>query len=252
MTELPMARTTTARGGDGRGLPAALPTGRAGRLLALGLLVLLLAVAWEAVAMPVIELYRARTERLEDGRDRLARMEALAARLPALRREAAGGQAQNGPAALIDGATDAIASAALQGQVQQMASSLGATLSSSETVSGKAGGDAGPERGGKPRADGFRRIGVRISVTAPFAVMVKLLGRIAQSSPVLLVDDLQLHGSRIQLGSNPPLEASMTVLAFRRADAHRTGSPGTDPEAAAGGGADAPIGGGNGDDGSGP
>jgi general secretion pathway protein M len=203
----------------GRAGRLTLPTGRAGRLLALGLLLLVLVLLWEVIGSPLCDWYRSRSEALS-GREALAeRMEILAARLPALRRDSEAGGIRPGAGALIDGSSDAIAGAALQGQVQQMASALGASLSSSETLPGSpAGGSGGP--GGD-----YRRVGVRISVTAPFAVMVRLIAGIEQATPAMLVDDLQLHGSRLQLEGNTPLEATLTVLAFRHGEPDPAGRP---------------------------
>ena len=187
-----------------------LPTGRSGRLLAAGLLLLVLLLGWELVGSPLRDWFDGRADALA-GRQALAvRMQALAARLPALRRAVQAGAVRAGPGVLIEGGSDAIAGAALQGQVQQMASTLGASLSSSETMAGAAAGTPG---------SGYRRVSVRISVTAPFEVMVRLVAAIERASPVMLIDDFELHGSRIQLTQNAPLEASLTVLSFRRGEA---------------------------------
>ncbi len=201
-----------------------LPTGRPGRLLAAGLLLLLLVLGWELVGSPLRDWFDGRADALA-GRQALAvRMQALAARLPALRRAAEAGAGRPGPAVLIEGSSDAIAGAALQGQVQQMAATLGANLSSSETLAGAAAGAPG---------SGYRRVSVRISVTAPFEVMVRLVAAIERATPIMLIDDFELHGSRIQLAQNAPLEASLTVLSFRRGEAGPASRPdAAEPEAA--------------------
>ncbi len=200
-----------------------LPTGRPGRFLALGVASLLLLALWEAVGSPLAGLYRDRARALAERRAVAVHMATVAAQLPALRRAAAAaGGARTGPVALIQGGSDAIAAAALQEQVQQMATGLGAALSSSESLP--------PTQETGQGAGGYRRVGVRIAVTAPYDVMVRLLAAIEQASPSMLVDDLQLHGSRIQLQQNAPIEGSLTVLAFRRG----TGA-GPEPDAAADG-----------------
>ncbi len=183
----------------------ALPTGRPGRLLALGIALLLLLALWEAIGAPLLGLYRDRARALGERRAIAVHMAGLAAQLPALRRAAAAGSVRSGPVALIAGSSDAIAGAALQERVQRMATGLGATLSSSESL---------PPAPASAQA-GYRRVGVRITVTAPYDVMVRLLAAIEQASPSMLIDDLQLHGSRIQLLENAPIEGSLTVLAFR-------------------------------------
>lgn len=202
-----------------------LPVGRPGRLLAAALLLLVVVLGWELVGSPLRDWFDNRADALA-GRQALAvRMQALAARLPALRRAAEAGAGRSGPGVLIEGSSDAIAGAALQGQVQQMASTLGASLSSSETLAGAAAGAPG---------SGYRRVSVRISVTAPFEVMVRLVAAIERASPVMLIDDFELHGSRIQLTQNAPLEASLTVLSFRRGEAGPAGRPdAAEPDGAA-------------------
>ncbi len=115
-----------------------LPDGRRGRLLAAGLLVAALGVGWVAVAAPLLDWYDARAERLADRQALLLRMTRLAAELPALRR-AAGSAGRDGPApdAVLAGNSDAIAGAALQGMVQDMASAAGSTLAITETLPGQ-------------------------------------------------------------------------------------------------------------------
>lgn len=194
--------------------PIALPTGRAGRALAVGITVLLLLLLWEVLGSPLVGMFQDRATSLEGRRAVADRMQALASQLPALRRVAEVDANRSGPVALIAGGSDAIAGAALQEKVQQMASSLGATLSSSESLPAS-------------QAGAYRRVGVRISISASFEVMVRLIAAIEQGSPSMLIDDLQLHGSRIQLLATAPLEGAMTVLAFRQGDA-----PGSAPAAA--------------------
>ena len=196
------------------GRPLALPTGRSGRLLALGLTALALLLVWLAIGSPLLDWYRERSLALAGREAVAAHMKLLSGRLPALRAAAQAASVRSGPAALIDGASDAIAGAALQEQVQQMASSLGATLSSSETLAATP-ASAGP----------YRRVGVRIAVTAPFEVMVRMIAAIEQASPAMLIDDLQLHGPRIQITANSPIEGALTVIAFRHAGAGEAGGP---------------------------
>ncbi|WP_419730941.1 type II secretion system protein GspM [Lichenicola sp.] len=207
-----MSVSTRSPGNRSAGRPAgfagSLPQGRAGQASALGIAAIVLLLLWEAVGSPLIGLYQDRDEAIKGQRQMAARMDMLAAELPALRQAAAGSAARSGPVALIEGSSDAVAAAALQEKVQQMASSLGASLSSTESLPAS-------------QAGAYRRVGVRISVSAPFEVMVRLIAAIEQASPSMLIDDLQLHGSRIMVQAASPLEGAMTVMAFRagKADA---------------------------------
>lgn len=190
---------------------AALPSGRTGRVLALGLTLAVAALAWEAAGHPLVEWYGERAERIEE-RDTLARrMAALAATLPELRRDAA---RRGAPAPeLLEGTTDAVAAATLQERVGDMAVRSGVTPSSLEVL---------PARQNGP----YREIGVRVALTAPWPVLVRLLQAVADASPRLLVDDLQLRAPPVAGGvAEPPLDASLAVLAFRAGPAPAGAAP---------------------------
>jgi len=176
-----------------------------GRMLALGILIVLLLLVWEAGARPLIDWYGARADALAGERARFLRMEALVASLPALRKAVAAGEG-SAPTALLDGASDAVAGASLQESVQRMAASLGANLASTEALPARQEGS-------------YRRIGVRIALNARYDILVRLVAAIEQAAPSMLIDDLQMHGSRILLSTAQPLEASMTVIAYRKGTA---------------------------------
>ena len=186
-----------------------LPTGRNGRILAVLIALLLLALFWTAVAAPLIGWHDQRQEVLEQRQLLARRMAILVQRLPALRAQAAAmaasGQASAG--ALIEGNSDAVASASIQEKVAAMASGLGLSLSSTETLAAT-------------REGAYRRVGVRVSLDAAFPVVVHLLQSIEAAQPSLLVNDLQIHGTRL-LGQSDsaPLNVAFTVIGFRRFDA---------------------------------
>jgi general secretion pathway protein M len=197
-----------------------LPTGRNGRILAVLITLLALALVWRAVAAPLIGWHDDRQDALEQRQALADHMANLARQLPMLRAQAqalaASGQASAG--ALIEGNSDAVASAAIQEKVAAMASGLGLSLSSTETLAAT-------------REGAYRRIGVRVSLDATFPVVVHLLQAIETAQPSLLVNDLQIHGTRL-LGQSEsaPLNVAFTVLGFRRFDASAT-EPVTPPAA---------------------
>ena len=87
--------------------------------------------------------------------------------------------------------------------VLDLAVQAGATPSSTETLAAESVG-------------AYRRVGVRIALTAPWPVLVRLLQAAAEATPGLLVDDLQIRGSRLLVRpADVPLDALMTVSAFR-------------------------------------
>lgn len=209
-------------------LAGRLPTGRAGQALAVAGLAVALLLVWEAVASPLLDWYGERADAVARDRALAAHMGARAATLPLLRGEAVHLR-HAGPtaSALLAGRSDAVAAAALQGLVQDMATGAGTALSSTEAL---------PAR----RIGAYRRIALRISFNATLPVFVQLLQTLDGSTPRMLVDDLQLHASPIVLAQNrgaaPPLDATMTVIGFRAGDADGGGADGDD---AAGASADA-------------
>jgi general secretion pathway protein M len=186
-----------------------LPTGRRGRLLALGITLVLLGALWFGVAAPLLGWYADRAVELENRRAVARRMAALAETLPELRLQAqsvaaAAAPGRTGVEDTLEGTSDAIAGAVLQQRLQEMAARAGAPLSSAEALPGEPAG-------------AYRRIGVRVSLSTHWPALVRLLQAVAQAgSPRMLVDDLQLRSSPILLRAGPrPMEASFTVIAFR-------------------------------------
>jgi general secretion pathway protein M len=181
----------------------ALPTGRAGRLLAVGLLGAVLLSGWFAAAAPLLAWHAERAEALIVQHMQAQRMEALAQALPELQEMAASHITGSGPPSLLEGATDAIAGAALQGLLQEMAAQAGATLTSIET---------------RPpaTAGSYRRIGLRLSLAAPWPVLMRLLQAVTQARPHMVIDELELHNSQM-LGDRGEvlLSAAFVAYAFR-------------------------------------
>ena len=169
----------------------ALPTGRSGQLLALGLPIFTLAALWLGVAMPLIEWHDDRDTALIRRFALADRMEALIATLPQLREQAAAvGTTSGSGQALLDGDNDAVASASLQERLQEMFLQAGVQLNSVETVPGE---DSGT----------FRRIRLRMSFNASWPVLIGLLKDMHVATPLLLVDELQIQPAlhRISTGA---------------------------------------------------
>jgi hypothetical protein len=183
-------------------MTATLPTGRAGRMLA----------AWIGGVAPLLHWHAGLVAALGQRRLLAERMAAYADALPALRQAAAVPVAGDVAPALLEGATDAIAGAALQGLVREMTGRVGATLLSVETLPATVGGT-------------HRRIGLRLSLAAPWPVLAHLLDAVDQARPSMLVDDLELHQTQLRVGeAEALLNAAFTVYAFRR-DADARGAP---------------------------
>jgi general secretion pathway protein M len=182
---------------------ATLPTGRAGSVLALGLLGSALLISWFAGAAPLLRWHEEQATALAQRRLLSQRMEAFVTVLPALQRAASAPVLEGVDATLLQGGTDAIAGAALQALVRDMAGRIGATLVSVETLPTVANGP-------------YRRIGLRLTLNAQWPMVVQLLQVIDKARPRLVIDDLELHQTHLQLSEQEVLlSAAFTLYGFR-------------------------------------
>jgi general secretion pathway protein M len=196
-----------------------LPTGRRGHLLAIGLLLLVLGSLYFLAAAPLVDLYQRRAATIEDGRMLLPRLQAVAGGLPILRtRVAELRAAARTRKVTLDGASDAIASANLQSRIEGFATSVGATIGSTESLP--------PDT-----RDGYRRIGLRFALNGPYETLVRLLAKLEQATPPLVVDNLQVHGVLRRPGlpqtgaGDVGLDAGLDVYGFRIDDKAAAASP---------------------------
>jgi general secretion pathway protein M len=178
--------------------------GRRGQALALAATLMVCPAIWAGVVQPLWSWYDTRAETLREQQALAERMEGLAASLPSLRGQVDAGAGDHAEAgAILPGASDSLASATLQERVQAMATAAGATLASVETLPADSAG-------------AWRRIGLRVTLTASWTVLVRLLEALDQARPRMLVDDLHVHSTL--LVAHPavlPLQTSLTVYAFR-------------------------------------
>lgn len=179
-----------------------LPEGREGRLLAAGILVFALVIVWFAAVSPLLGLYAARQATLEQRIAIEGRMAAIAADLPATQQAAQAAQEQSAPTQMIlSGGSDPIAGAALESLIDQMAHDAGANLVSTEAL-------AGVQMGA------FRRVGLHVTVRAPWFNLMNLLAAIERSQTRMTVGDLQLQAG--PLGGGETLQdLSFSVMAIR-------------------------------------
>jgi general secretion pathway protein M len=196
-----------------------MPTGRRGRLLALGLVLITLGGLYLMAVAPLLDFYAERQARLEDGRMLLPRLQRTTAELPALRaRVALLRAAARTRKVTLAGASDAIASANLQSRIDSLAGSVGAVIGSTESLPATT-------------SDGYRRIGLRVELSGPYETLVRLLAKLEQATPPLIIDNLQIHGVLRRPGlpaeaeADPGLDAGFDVYGFRNADSPGAGAP---------------------------
>jgi len=204
-----------------------LPEGRRGQALAVALVVVLATLVWLGIGSPLITWYEARSTELSTRQSLLDHMAERARALPALRRLAAATRTEAAaPDALLTGDSDAIAAATLQGMIEDMATTAGATLASEEVLPAVQQG-------------AFRQISLRIALSGRWPVLIGLLRAIDASDLRLLVDDLEFHaladgdpnggqsgggtGGGGGIGGHAAMDMSFVVTALRSAAAD--GSP---------------------------
>lgn len=177
-----------------------LPEGRRGQFLAVALLGLVLLVLWIAVIAPLTGFFQQRSARIDLNRETIARMTYLQDILPHLRRTAS--RLPDTAPGLIDGASDAIASATLQDHLARLAATAGTEIGSSETLT--------------PTTEkGARRIGLHITLLAPYHAIVAFIGAVERASPSMIIDGLHLHAPEDDNASGA-LSCDMSIFAFRR------------------------------------
>lgn len=178
-----------------------LPTGRRGQVLAVALVMLTVCLIWIVLIDPIRALYADRDRRLAQRAALAERMAALADAVPELRQRA--DAAETSPSSLIDAPSDAAAAAQLQEAVQQLAAAAGASLSSAETLPAES-------------IERHRRIGLRVSSSGPYPVLVDLIARVAQAQPTMLIDGLDIRAAPIVWrGQVAALSTEFTIYGFR-------------------------------------
>jgi hypothetical protein len=110
-----------------------------------------------------------------------SRYEALSRQLSSLRVSDKQWRDRSGGELLLNGSSDAIASAALQTVIKTLVEDAGAKLSSSEVLETTADG-------------GFRRVGIRVVFSGDLKLVTEVLRGVETSRPVLSVGDFSLHG----------------------------------------------------------
>jgi general secretion pathway protein M len=181
-----------------------LPSGRHGRLAALGLTLAVPTALWLGVVSPLMQWHKDRAETLVQREVLAQRMQILIAALPDLRRQsitiAANGA---GGSVLLEGESDAVASAFLQERLQAMFVQAGVQLDSVETLPGE---DAGA----------YRRIRLHVAFNATWPGLMALLKDMQLATPTLLVDELTIQPALHRISTAPgTFDVSCGIFAFR-------------------------------------
>jgi type II secretory pathway component PulM len=183
-------------------------TGRRGQALAAAIGCLALILIWVGLINPLWSWFDNRSMLLEQHQALLYRLREISATLPALRAAAARNPNQALPTEtlMLPGTNDAVAAADLQERIQKMATAAGVNLTAVETL------PASP-------AGSWHKVSLRISMNAPWPVLMDLVRSIEQSPVRILIDDVHFHSATvINRPTVLPIQASMVVYAFRSAE----------------------------------
>jgi general secretion pathway protein M len=183
----------------------ALPEGRPGKIAAIAILILVILTVYFAIFSPVLAYYENMAETLEQRRELLRRYESAVNELPRLRAQQK--QRRTGASAaqfLLTGASDAIATAALQANLKDIVESNGAEIASSAMLP-------------SDTAGALRRTGVRVAFSGDLQLVTAVLLEIEAAHPVLSVENLELHRATGNGNDdeNPHLAVSLDVFGFR-------------------------------------
>ena len=185
--------------------------GPPGRALAAFIALLALVLIWFTTIAPIHAWFQQREILLDQRQAQLRQMRDIAGTRPYLRQIAANDHNRHltETAGLLHGETDSLAAAELQERLQSMAASVGASLTTVETIPPAIFGD-------------FHKVPLRISLNAPWPVLIDLLRSIGDS--LIQVDEIQLQSAgMITRSLDLSIQASMLVYGFTPARA----GPGT-------------------------
>jgi Type II secretion system (T2SS), protein M subtype b len=157
-----------------------LPTGRSGRALALAIAALGVVVFYFLAVSPVLDFYNTQEELVRQRMATAERYKTLARQLPDLRIADKKWRDQFGGELLLDGQSDADASAAIQGAMKQAVEDAGAKLTSAEILPEKTDGN-------------FRRVGVRVAFSGDLKLVTTVMRSLETAHPVLFAGDFDLH-----------------------------------------------------------
>lgn len=173
------------------------------RATALALLFGLILLAYAVVVAPLVAGYRQSEGAVAEARELLAGYRSVAARRDQLEAQlAALADRQDDSGLYLAGATDALAAAALQDDVKGAIEAGGGNLRSIQILPAE-------------DEEGFRRVGVRVQLTATVNDLLRILHGIEAGRPFLFVDALEINNRRARRRNRDEAETMDPVLLVR-------------------------------------
>jgi general secretion pathway protein M len=177
-----------------------------GRLAAVLLLIGVIEAAYVLVVEPILTGYRETDQAIEEVNDQLSHFQRLAAMRPVLTNQLDELAAQEAGTYYLNGGTDALAAAGLQDRVSALVDGTGGSLRSIQPMAGV-------------DEQGFRRITLRVQMTATIEALFETIYALETGMPVLFVENLDIQ-SRFarrrsnQAGAQRPPDAPLLVVGF--------------------------------------
>ena len=178
-----------------------------GRLAAVLLLIAVIEAAYVFVAEPILIGYRETDQAIEEVDDQLSHFQRLAAMRPVLANQLDQLAAeQEAGTYYLNGGTDALAAAGLQDRVSALVDGTGGSLRSIQPMAGV-------------DEQGFRRITLRIQMTATIEALFETIYTLETGTPVLFVENLDIRSRftrrRInQAGAQEAPDAPLLTVGF--------------------------------------
>jgi general secretion pathway protein M len=153
---------------------------RTSRLAAVLLLMVTIAAAYSFILEPVIVGYGEADRQIEEVREQLSHYQRLAAARPALEKQMQQAAEQTSHGYYLSGGTDALAAAGLQDQVNALVQEKGGSLRSIQPMPGT-------------DEQGFRRITLRVQMSATIDALFETLYALEAGTPILFVENLDIQ-----------------------------------------------------------
>jgi general secretion pathway protein M len=158
-----------------------------GRVAAVLLLLLVVGATYILILEPIVLGYRQIDRQIEETREQLVHYQRLAAMRPALEHQMKRSTAGATTASYyLSGSTDAVTAADLQERVNALVQERGGSLRSIQPMTGT-------------NEQGFRRITLRLQMTATNEVLFEILYALETGIPILFIDNLDIRSRVIRL-----------------------------------------------------
>jgi general secretion pathway protein M len=199
-------------------------TPRQSRLLAIGLLVLALAIALSVIVLPAVLLHRHYDAAIEESTDRLMRYRRVAAQAPELTKALDAVRERNGRRFFLKNTAPNLASAELSELVKAAIEGNGGRITTSQNVQPK-------------EDDRMRQVGANVQFFASTANLQKVLAALETQQPYVIVANITVRpvnafrGFKPPPGQDPELIVQLDAVAWAFPEAARP--PATSTKAAA-------------------